>query len=108
MGRLTELGWAIRDRMTATAVAVVLGLCALGAGVAGLVIALDAREKADDAAAANLLGGDVPATTAPAAAGSDPRLEATVDELNDRVAAIERSVSQLRSELGAGDSAEAP
>jgi hypothetical protein len=91
MGRLRDLGWAIRDRVGG--IALVLALLACGAAAAGIVIALDARDKAEEAAEspASLL-------TAPAAGDTD----ATVDELNERVGAIEESVSALREELGTG------
>lgn len=92
MGRLGDLGWTIRERLSASVVAVVLALAGLGAGVAGIVIALDAKDKAEEAAAAI-----PPATTQPEV---DPEVSARVDELNERVAAIEESVSQLRIEFG--------
>jgi hypothetical protein len=95
MGRLRDLGWAIRDR--AGGIALVLALLACGAGAAGIVIALDARDKAEDAAAVAAQS-TATAPTAPA----DGDLEATVDELNERVGAIEESVSSLREELGTG------
>ena len=96
MGRLGDLGWAVRERLSAPLVAVLLALAALGAGVAGIVIALDAKDKAEEATAT------LPATTQPAAV--DPQVSARVDELNERVAAIEESVSQLRTELAKGTS----
>jgi hypothetical protein len=93
MGRLRDLGWAIRDR--AGGIALVLALLACGAGAAGIVIALDARDKAEEAGE---LAAQSTVPTAPA--GGD--VEATVDELNERVAAIEESVSSLREELATG------
>ena len=87
----------MRERLSAPLVAVVLALAAFGAGVAGIVIALDARDKAEEATAT------LPAaTTQPEAV--DPQVSARVDELNERVAAIEESVSQLRTELANGTS----
>jgi hypothetical protein len=96
VGRIGDLGWAIRDRLGGTAVAVVLALAGLGAGVAALVIALDAKDKAEEAAStAETTPASVPIPTAP-----DPAESAKVDELNERVAAIEESVAQLRTEVG--------
>ena len=95
MGRLRDLGWAIRDR--AGGIALVLALLACGAGAAGIVIALDARDKAEEAGE---LAGESTGTALTAPVDGD--IEATVDELNERVAAIEESVSSLREELGTG------
>ncbi|HEX6116766.1 MAG TPA: hypothetical protein VFY99_06660 [Solirubrobacterales bacterium] len=92
MSRIGDIGWAIRDR--AGGIALVLALLGCGAGAAGIVIALDAKDKAEDAAAA---AASTPATAPTAPVDSD--LEGTVDELNERVAAIEESVSLLREEL---------
>ena len=93
MGRLRELGWAIRDR--AGGIALVLALLGCGAGAAGIVIALDAKDKAEDAAAAAA----ATSTTVPTAP-VDSDLEGTVEELNERVAAIEESVAALREDGG--------
>lgn len=96
MGRLRDFGWALRDR--AGGIALVLALLGCGAGVAGIVIALDAKDKAEQAGALAVSAGSATAPEEPA--GSD--VEATVEELNERVAAIEESVSQLREELDTG------
>lgn len=88
------MGWSIRDRVSGTAVAVILALVGLGAGVAGIVIALDAKDKAEDATAASTAAATAP-TTAP-----DSDASADIEELNERVGAIEESVAQLRSEQG--------
>jgi hypothetical protein len=90
---LGDLGWTIRERLSASVVAVLLALAGLGTGVAGIVIALDAKDKAEEATAT------APVTTAPPE-GLDPEVSARVDELNKRVAAIEESVSRLRTEFG--------
>ncbi len=95
MGRLRDLGWAIRDRVGG--IALVLALLACGAAAAGIVIALDARDEAEEAGE---LAAQPTAPVSTAPAGGD--LEATVDELNERVAAMEQSVSSLRDELDSG------
>ncbi|MGI8460761.1 MAG: hypothetical protein ACR2OC_03865 [Solirubrobacterales bacterium] len=94
MGRLGDFGWWLREH--AGGIALVLALLACGAGAAGIVIALDAKDEAEGAAAAAATS--VAVTTAPAV---DPALQTSVDELNERVAQIEESVSQLRTEAGA-------
>jgi hypothetical protein len=90
MGRIGDLGWAIRDR--AAGIALVLALAGCGAGAAGIVIALDAKDEVEGAAASS----SVPITTPTV----DPAVQASMDELNERVAAIEESVAQLRSMSG--------
>jgi hypothetical protein len=91
VGRLGDIGWAIRDRLSGTAVAVVLALAGLGAGAAGIVIALDAKDKAEDSAGSTAPV-SVPTTPPDAVSGAE------IDELNERVAAIEKSVAKLRAE----------
>ena len=91
MGRIRDFGWWLRDH--AAGFALVLALLGCGAGAAGIVIALDAKDKAEDAATA----------TAPSTAPVPPvdaDLQGTVDELNERLAAIEESVASLREESG--------
>src|SRR5688572_17528022 len=94
MGRIRDFGWWLRDH--AAGFALVLALLGCGAGAAGIVIALDAKDKAEDAAAAG------PASAAPPVRPVDSELQGTVDELNERVAAIEESVASLREELNTG------
>ncbi len=89
MGRLRDFGWWLRDH--AGGIALVLAILACGAGAAGIVIALDAKDKAEGAGAST-----VPATAPTAPVDAD--LQGTVDELNERVAAIEESVASLREE----------
>jgi hypothetical protein len=95
MGRIRDLGWWFRER--AAGFALLLALLGCGAGAAGIVIALDAKDTAESAAATAVTA---PAT--PAVPPADADLQGTVDELNERVAAIEESVSSLREETGTG------
>jgi hypothetical protein len=95
MGRIRDFGWWLRDH--AAGFALVLALLGCGAGAAGIVIALDAKDKAEDAAASTAASTIPSVPTAPV----DSDVQATVDELNERVAAIEESVSALRDEGGA-------
>src|SRR5215208_957123 len=92
MSRFRDFGWWLRDH--AAGFALVLALLGCGAGAAGIVIALDAKDKAEDAAGATA------ATAAPAPPGGSD-LQGTVDELNERVGAIEESVASLLEELEA-------
>ena len=92
MGRIRDLGWWLRER--AAGFALVLALLGCGAGAAGIVIALDAKDKAEDAETATAPTAPVPPV--------DSDLQGTVDELNERVAAMEESISQLREELDSG------
>jgi hypothetical protein len=94
MGRFRDFGWWLRDH--AAGFALVLALLGCGAGAAGVVIALDAKDKAEDAAAA---GATAPTASVPPV---DPEVQGSVDELNERVGAIEESVASLREELETG------
>ena len=96
MGRIRDFGWWLREHTGG--IALVLALLACGAGAAGIVIALDAKDKAEGDGADSAV--TTPATVPPPPPDSD--VEATVDELNERVAAIEESVASLRDELGSG------
>ena len=92
MGRIRDFGWWLRDHTGG--IALLLALLACGAGAAGIVIALDAKDQAEGDGAAVT----TPATVPPAPPDAD--LQATVDELNERVAAIEESVASLREDDG--------
>ena len=94
MGRLKDLGWWLREHVGG--IALVLALLACGAGAAGIVIAMDAK---DDAEAAAALAASTSSTVPPPPI--DAEVQDEVDELNQRVAAIEESVAQLRTEGGA-------
>src|SRR5262245_43703369 len=90
MGRLGDFGFWLREH--AGVIALVIALVGCGAGAAGIVIALDAKDKAEAAAAAAATS----STVAPPPV--DAGVQSKVDELNDRVAEIEKSVSELRTE----------
>lgn len=97
MGRVGDFGWWLREHVGGFAL--VLALLGCGAGAAGVVLALDARDSAENANAAIAELATLAASTASTTpVAPDTEVQATVDELNERVAQIEESVSQLRTE----------
>jgi hypothetical protein len=90
MGRLRDFGWWLREH--AGVIALVLALVGCGAGAAGIVIALDAKDKAEDAAAVAASS----STVAPPPL--DAEVQAQLDEFNERVKGLEESVAQMRTE----------